>query len=195
MLNIIWCLIMLVSIICSFVCGTVSQTTEAIIDGAKNAVEFVISIGSVMALWSGVMSVCEKSGMSGIFSKLLSPVIKVLFLTKDKKTRDAIAMNMTANILGLSNAATPLGIEAMKLLNYENTLKGTASHDMCMLAVINSASIQIIPSTLIAIRASLGSQNPSEIVVPIWITSVIVFLFGVLAVWLSRLCKKGELKQ
>ncbi len=177
---------MLVSIICSFVCGTVSQTAAAILDGAKNAVEFVITIGSVMALWSGVMSVCEKSGMSVLFAKLLSPIIKVLFCTKNKKTQNAIAMNMTANILGLSNAATPLGIEAMKMLNSENPVKSTATHDMCMLAVINSASIQIIPSTLIAIRQSAGASNPSEIVVPVWITSLIVFIFGVLAVWVCR---------
>ena len=188
MLNFIWCAIMLVSIVCSFLCGTVSETATAIMDGAKNAVEFIIKVGSVMALWSGVMAVCEKSGMSKIFAKLLSPLIKVLFTTRNKKTQNAISLNMTANILGLSNAATSLGIEAMKDLHAENGQKNTASHDMCMLAVINSASIQLIPSTLIAIRSQFGAKNPSEIIVPIWITSLIVFIFGVLCV---LLCRKG----
>ena len=182
MLNFIWCAIMLISIVCSFFCGTVSQTATAIMDGAKNAVEFIIKVGSVMALWSGIMAVCEKSGMSKIFAKILSPLIKLLFTTRNKKVQNAISLNMTANILGLSNAATPLGIEAMKALHAENGQKNTASHDMCMLAVINSASIQLIPSSILALRTSYGSFSPADVILPTALATLMSTIVGVLLV-------------
>lgn len=193
MLNIIWCAMIILSVICALFTGNVAQTTAAMLDGAQKAVEFTFTIGGIMALWTGIMSVCEKSGLSDLFAKLLMPVTRALFDTKNKQTHRAIALNMTANILGLSNAATPLGIKAMQMLDKENTgssqsKKGKrASDDMCMLAVINSASIQLIPSTLIAIRRSCGAVDPTDIVVPVWITSVIVFVFGIAAV---KVCKK-----
>ena len=119
-------------------------------------------------------------------------VCKNLFknVKKGSKAEKAIAMNMTANFLGLSNAATPLGIKAMRELKKEST-GDDASDDMCMLSVINSASIQLIPSTLIAIRASMGSENPGEIILPVWIVSVMVALFGICcAKWCEKRSKK-----
>ena len=181
MLNFIWIFLMVISFICAAFTGNMDATSNALIESGFNAIEFLFSIGGMMAMWSGFMSIAEKSGLTDKIAVILSPLIKWLFVTarKDEKYKNAICMNMVANFLGLSNAATPLGIKAMKLLNEKNGNKKTASNDMCMLAVINSASIQLIPSTLIAIRASSGCSDPGAIILPIWIVSLITFVSGV----------------
>lgn len=181
MLNFIWIFLMLFSFICAAITGNMEQTSKALIESGFNAIEFLFSIGGMMAMWSGFMSVAEKSGLTNKIATLLSPLIKWLFegARKDEKCKNAICMNMVANMLGLSNAATPFGLKAMKILDDKNQNKQKASNDMCMLAVINSASIQIIPSTLIAIRASAGCLEPGAIILPIWIVSLVTFICGV----------------
>lgn len=181
MLNFIWIFLMVISFICAAFTGNMEAASNALIESGFNAIEFLFSIGGMMAMWSGFMSIAEKSGLTDKIAVILSPLIKWLFVTarKDEKCKNAICMNMVANFLGLSNAATPLGIKAMKLLNEKNGNKKTAGNDMCMLAVINSASIQLIPSTLIAIRASSGCSDPGAIILPIWIVSLITFVSGV----------------
>lgn len=164
------------------VTGNMENTLHAFLDSGKKAVDFVLSTGGIMAMWSGFMAVAQKSGLAKAISSVLSPVISVLFkgVKKDSPAAGAISMNMVANFLGLSNGATPLGIKAMKELAVLDGNK-RASHNMCMLTIINSASIQLIPSTLIAIRSAMGSGNPGEIILPIWIVSVITAVSGVAA--------------
>ena len=191
MLNIIWAAMMLISFAVAAINGNMEQTMNALLASGGKAVEFLLSIGGIMAMWSGFMAIAEKSGLVDRISDLMSPVIKLLFVgaRNNSECRRAISMNIVANFFGLSNAATPLGIKAMKQLEAQNPHKGTASDDMCMLAVINSASVQLIPSTLIAMRAAAGSASPGSIILPIWIVSVITAATGIC---LAKLCaKKG----
>lgn len=181
MLNIIWTSIMLVSFITASILGNMEATMTALLDSGTKAVELLISIGGIMAMWSGFMAIAEKSGMVDRISDFMSPLIKLLFKSArtDSDCRRAISMNIVANFFGLSNAATPLGLKAMKMLSAKSDRKGVATDDMCMLAVINSASIQLIPSTLIAMRAAAGSVSPGNIILPIWIVSIITAITGV----------------
>lgn len=182
MLNIIWIFLMLISFVCAAITGNMEATGAALVESGASAIEFLISIGGMMAMWSGFMAIAEKSGLTDKIAVVLSPLIKWLFdaAKTDEKCKNAISMNMVANFLGLSNAATPLGLKAMKLLADKNTDRRAASRDMCMLAVVNSASIQLIPSTLIAMRTSAGCTNPGAIILPIWIVSLITASSGIL---------------
>lgn len=187
MLNYIWAFMLIVSFAAACFTGRLPEVSEAVMQGADEAVKLAISIAGIMALWSGVMKIAEKSGLVKIFAVAFMPVIRLLFpeAAKDKEAAGAIAMNITANFFGMGNAATPLGIAAMKKLG-GYMKNGIATNSMCMLAIINSASVQLVPSTLIAIRSSMGSQNPSEIMLPIWIASVITFVAGVIAAKLAE---------
>lgn len=175
LLNYIWGFLVIISIGCGFATGKIDGVTNALFDGSNGAVTTVLSFSGAVVMWCGMLKIAEKSGLTKVFAKLIRPLTRVLFprLDKNSPALAAISMNMLANILGLANAATPLGLKAMNELDRINPKKGTASDEMCMFVVLNTASIQLIPSTLIAIRSSLGSQNPSEIIVPVWITSVI----------------------
>ena len=175
MLNYIWGFLVIISILCGIATGNIDSVTNAAFEGANNAVTTVMSFAGAVVMWCGMLKIAEKSGLTKVFTALIRPLTRVLFpkLDKNSPALAAISMNMIANILGLANAATPLGLKAMSHLDKLNKNKGCASDEMCMFVVLNTASIQIIPSTLIAIRASLGSKNPAEIIVPVWITSVI----------------------
>lgn len=182
MLNCIWVGMLLISFAVSFVTGNVKEVCTAVTEGSAAAVKLALEISGIMAFWTGMMKIAEKSGMVSVIAKLASPLIKFLFpiAKKDAEVCGCIAMNMTANFLGMGNAATPLGIKAMQSLNKYSSF-GKATNSMCMLAVINSASVQLIPSTLIAVRSAYQSNAPSEIMIPIWIVSVITFAAGVVA--------------
>ncbi len=181
LLNYIWSFLIVISLAISLANGTAPKVCSAICEGAGEGIKLAIGIAGIMGFWSGIMKIAEKSGLVRLIAKIFSPVINLIFpeTRKDKELGGAIAMNMTANFFGMGNAATPLGINAMKGLS-RYSIKGVASDSMCMLAVINSASIQLIPSTLIAIRTAMGSSSPSEITVPIWIVSAITFLSGII---------------
>ncbi len=180
MLNIVWTMLILISSAYALATGKGSVLGDAFFAGAENAVSFVLKIGAFMIMWQGIMSVAEKSGLSKKAADLLSPVICRLFDGIKKGSRAAllVANNITANILGLSNAATPMGMEAMKELS-KKSKDGIATNDMCLLAIINSASLQLVPSTLIAMRTTHLSSSPSEITVPIWIVSAMTISFAI----------------
>lgn len=169
------------SVIVSVFKGNVEQTVNAAFSGANQAVETVVGFLGVMCMWMGLMKIAEMSGLISIFSRFISPVTRIIFpkVKKDSPAQKAISMNIVANILGLGNAATPLGIKAMEMLNKSNPNPKTATNEMCMLVVLNTASIQLIPSTLIALRSSFGSENPSEIILPVWISSVITAVIAI----------------
>lgn len=181
MLNVIWSVLIVVSVIYGIATGRGAEVGNAFFDGASSCVSFIIKTGSVMVMWQAMLNIAEKGGLSKKLADLLAPVICRLFDNVRKGSRSAmlIANNVTANMLGLSNAATPMGMEAMKELS-KKSLHGTATDDMCLLAVINSASLQLIPSTLIAMRSANQSASPGEITVPIWIVSALTVTFAVI---------------
>ncbi|HID37954.1 MAG TPA: nucleoside recognition protein [Calditrichaeota bacterium] len=160
------------------------QVTTAAIDASKTAVEIAIGLIGIMALWLGIMKVAEEAGMIRILARMVEPITKRLFPTipKDHPAIGAMLMNIAANMLGLSNAATPLGLKAMEELDELNPQKGQATDDMITFLVINTSAITLIPATAIAIRASLGSANPQQIVIPSIIAASMATLVGVTTV-------------
>ncbi len=183
MMNYIWVFMIVGSYLYSFFAGTTDAVTQSVFLGAEKATELVLSLVGMMCLWTGLLEVAEKAGITKRVEKLLSPVTKLLFPTipDNSPAKSAIVMSMTANILGLSNAATPLGIVAMKHLNARNLTPHSATDEMCMFVVINTASITLIPSTLLTLRTAAGSLAPFEILVPVWICSFLSVSAGILA--------------
>ncbi len=183
MLNYIWCGMVVISFVCAVFTGRIESVTNGAMEGAASAVETCAGLLGSMCLWTGIAKIAEHSGLVEVFAKLLRPVTKIIFpkLKKDSPAMRAIVMNMVANILGMGNAATPLGISAMKELDRLNRGRSCASDEMCMFVVINTASIQLIPATVISLRQMYGSQSPAEIVIPVWICSIISVIIGVTA--------------
>lgn len=136
-----------------------------------------------MCLWSGIMKIVQKTTLVTKLTSFLKPIMKLLFpdLKKEDNAYKEISMNMVANILGLGNAATPLGLKAMKTMQEDNPKKDTLTNSMAMFIIINTASIQLIPTTVIAIRSSLGSQNPTSIIIPVWIATICAAIAGIVS--------------
>ncbi len=188
-MNYVWCFMIIVSLIYSFFNGTVEQTFAAATDAAAKSVEVVLSFAGIMCLWSGVLQICDASGISGIIKKALSPLLGLLFRNlSDESAKNLITMNITANLLGMGNAATPSGIAAMKRLDEINGKKISPSYEMCVFTVLNTCALSFVPSTVIAMLSGAGSQNPTAIIVPVWIVSVISLCAGLIAVRL--LCRR-----
>lgn len=182
-MNYLWSGFILISIIVSFFNGRISEVSTAAMDGAKETVEMLISLTGIMCFWMGMMEIAVRSGAVKKLSEFLKPVVKLLFPdVKSEKAKDAVLMNMTANILGIGNAATPFGLKAMEELNKENFNKGTASNSMCRFVLINTASIQLIPTTIFALRGNFGSQDPFSITTAVWISSVLALISGILVI-------------
>ncbi len=189
-MNIIWSGIIIISFIFAILGGNLSETLTAGLSGAASAVEVLFSFAGIMCFWSGILKVAQEGGAAKFCEKLLSPIIRRLF--PNVKNRKNITMNIIANLLGMGNAATPAGVSAMCELDQENGEKEHPSHEMCRFAVMNTASLQIFPTTVIGILASLGSENPYSIVPYIWICSVISLCCGLFAERI--LSKRGEKK-
>lgn len=181
MINVIWFFILIFGIGVGLITGRGEIVSKSIITTAGSTVEFVIKLVGIMCVWCGVMKIAEKSGLTEKLAKLLRPVLKLIFkeAAKDEKAMGAIIMNLTANMMGLSNAATPFGIKAMEEMDRLNPNKGTASNDMSLFLVLNAACIQLVPTTVISVRAASGSQNPGEFIIPALIASVIAAVMGV----------------
>lgn len=174
MLNIIWPIFIIVSFIYAILNGRVAEVNNSIFESTKLAVELSISLLGTICLWNGIMQIASKTNIVKHLSKLLNPIMKKLFpdINKEEKVHEEITMNMIANIMGLGNAATPLGLKAMKSMQKKNKDKNRLSNSMAMFIVINTASIQLIPTTVIAIRSSLGSSNPTAMIIPVWIATI-----------------------
>ena len=193
MLNIIWAGMILLSIVVSIFTGRLEAVAAAAVSGAADAVTLSIELLGIMCLWNGLMTIAEKSKLVEKFSSCLRPIFKRLFPGLDPKGKSAsfILLNMTANFLGLGNAATPLGLQAMHSLHNDNGGGSTASRHMVMFVVLNTASFQLIPTTVISLRAANGSAAASEIILPVWIASAFAIIFGICAV---KLFEKTERK-
>lgn len=166
MINYIWFFMIAIGVLVGIINGRMAEISKAIIDSAQTAVTISIGLVGVMALWLGIMKIADKSGLTDIIAKLLKPIIIRLFpdVPKDHPAISAIIMNISANMLGLGNAATPFGIKAMEYLQVLNK-KDSASNAMGRFLVINTASIQFIPAVMVGIRASLGAKNPADFVI------------------------------
>jgi len=159
-------------------------TNEGIIKYAKIAVELAIGLIGIMALWLGIMKIAEQAGLVAKLAGLLKPVTTRLFpdVPADHPAMGAMIMNISANMLGLANAATPLGLKAMEELNKLNKKLGTATDAMCTFLVINTSNVQLIPATVIAIRASAGSSNPTDILGPVIVATTVNTIVGIVTV-------------
>ena len=181
MLNLVWPIFIIISFSYAIFSGNLQNLNSSIFDSVESAVNLSITMLGTMCLWSGIINVAANTKIMKGMNKLLKPIVKFLFpeIRENKKAQNEISMNMVANILGLGNAATPLGLKAMDTLQEENKNKQELSNSMIMLIVINTASIQIIPTTIIAIRSSLGAENPTSIIVPVWIATICAAIVGV----------------
>ena len=181
MLNLVWPIFIIISFSYAIFSGNLQNLNSTIFDSVESAVNLSITMLGTMCLWSGIINVAVNTSIMKFMNKLLKPIIKFLFpeIKQNEKAQNEILMNIVANILGLGNAATPLGLKAMETLQEENKNKQELSNSMIMLIVMNTASIQIIPTTIIAIRSSLGSENPTSIIVPVWIATICAAIAGV----------------
>ena len=177
--------IVLLSVIFAAVSGRGAELAAAVPQGAQAGVTLAISMAGSICLWSGVGKLMEATGVTGILSKLLAPLLKRLFpgTKKDPALSGDLSANICANFLGLGNAATPMGIRATRRM-LDPDRPGLATDEMCRLIVLNTASIQLIPANVAAVRAGLGCATPFDILPAVWITSLCSAGMGLIAAWL-----------
>lgn len=194
-MNYVFFLLIVLSIITSFINGRTEELVNAMLQGCNTAVKIAFSLIGIMAFWLGVMRIAEKSGLITIISKLIYPIIKPLFkdIKKDSPAIGDITMSLSANALGLTNAATPIGLKVMKELQEENKTKDVATDNMCMFLAMNTAGFQIIPATVIAILTGLGATNATKIILPTLIVTTLSFITAILiALVFRKIWKKQE---
>jgi len=181
-MNVLWLIMICVSIICAIFTGNLEAFTKSIFDGAKSAVEVSLYLLGIVSVWMGITKILEDSGLIYRIAHLFKPLICRLFknIPDDHPSITAITLNVLANLFGLGNAATPLGIQAMQDLDSLNQEKGTITPEMMTFIVINTASIQLIPFSVIGILASYGNSNPAAIVFPVLIATAISTLTALL---------------
>lgn len=181
MLNILWPIFIILSFMYALISGKVNEINNGIFESISDAIELSITFLGTICLWNGIMEIVKKTSLIEKLTNFLKPLVNFLFpdLKKNENAKQEISMNMIANILGLGNAATPLGLKAMKTMQKENKKKDTLSNVMMMFIVINTASIQLIPTNVIAIRTSLQSENATSIIVPVWIATIIAAVVGI----------------
>lgn len=181
-MNYIWYALIVISIVFAAFHGTLNEVVNSIFTGAQLAVKIVLTLLGIMTFWLGIMKIAEKSGIVEFISKLLNPLARLIFpeIPKNSSITGDIAMNFSANALGLANAATPIGIKAMEGLQEINEDKESASDSMCTLLAMNTAGFQLIPATVIAILAANGSNNPTEIIIPTLIVTSTAFISAII---------------
>ena len=175
-------IMVLFSLVFGILNGSITALAPAALEGAKDAVTLCLTLCGMICLWSGVMELMRRSGLSEKLSKLLRPVLTRLYPTaaKERETLDALSSNVSANLLGLGNAATPAGIKAAKGLKRLSGID-SASDELCLLVVMNTASITLLPTTVASLRASLGSAAPFDILPAVWLASLFSVSCGIFA--------------
>ncbi len=181
MLNIIWPLFIAVSFLYAFFSGNIEKVSNGIFESLSDVVNLSLTFLGTMCLWNGIMEIAKKTTLIKKLTIFLKPVINFLFpeLKENEQAKEEISLNIIANILGLGNAATPLGLKAMKTMQKENKNKSTLTNSMAMFILINTASIQLIPTNVIAIRNSLNSSAPTQIIFPVWIATIIAAVISI----------------
>lgn len=180
-MSILWVGMVVISLVCGLATGRSEAVASAAVTGAADGVELCLSMAGILCLWMGVMEVMRRSGLSEKLSRLLRPVLRRLYpdFAEDNKVMDTVSANVSANLLGLGNAATPLGLEASRLMAQRTP--GIASDSLCMLVVCNTASIQLIPTTVASLRAAAGSSSPFDILPAVWLASILSVTVGITA--------------
>ena len=177
----VWTAMVLISVVCGMATGQTGEVAAAAMEGARAAVELCLSMAGVLCLWTGVMEVLRRSGALEGLTRLLRPVLGRLYpeFARDREVMDALSANTAANLLGLGNAATPLGIQAARGMAKRSP--GTASDALCMLVVCNTASIQLIPATVAGVRSAAGCETPFDILPAVWLASALSVTVGILS--------------
>ena len=183
MLNKIWPFFIIISFLYAIYSGNIFSINDAIFKSADQTVELCLTMFGTLCLWNGIMKIAIKTSMIEKLTKILKPIISFIFpeIKNDTKITKEISMNMVANILGLGNASTPLGLKAMDSMQKINKNKLKLSNSMAMFILINTASLQIIPTTVISIRSSLGSENPTKIIFAVWVATITAFSTAIIA--------------
>lgn len=195
MLNIIWPIFIIISFCYAIFSGNINQLNDSIFSSTSESVNLCISLLGTICLWNGIMQIANKTSVIDKLTRVLKPLMKFLFpdIDENSKVHKEISMNIVANMLGLGNAATPLGLKAMKSMQKENKDKNILTNSMITFIVLNTASMQLIPTTVIAIRSSMGSKNPTEIIFPVWIATICAAIAGITATKVFiKLSNKGK---
>lgn len=192
-MNYIFFLLIAISIVIGILNGRIDEVSSSMLTACDTAVKIALSLIGIMAFWLGIMRVAEKAGFVQLIAKILKPISKILFkdVKEDSPVVGDIAMSISANALGLTNAATPIGLKVMKELQEDNLQKDEATDSMCMFLGMNTAGFQIIPATVIAVLVGVGSPNPSEIIIPTLIVTTLSFLTAIItALILKKIWRK-----
>ena len=192
LMSYIWTAMIALSLLAAVVTGRGGELASAVSQGAQAGITLVISLAGSICLWTGVGRLMEKAGVTGALSRLLKPLLGRLFPSsrQDPQLAGSLSANVCANFLGLGNAATPMGIQAAQRLAHRSR-DGIATDELCRLIVLNTASIQLIPATVAAVRSSLGCSSPFDILPAVWVTSLCSAGLGVTAAWIiGKLWKK-----
>lgn len=189
----IWTGMVVCALLCGLCTGNLPAVAAAALDGAQSAVELSLSMAGILCLWSGVMEMLNACGVSAMIASLFRPLLRHLLpqASRDPETLAAVSANVSANLLGLGNAATPLGIQAA--CRMARGCGGTASDELCLLVVLNTASIQLLPTTVASVRAACGSAAPFDILPAVWISSIASVTVGLLTARLLSHRKGGSL--
>ena len=187
----VWTGMVVISLVFGMISGNLNGVANAAIEGAQSAIELSISMAGVMCLWSGVMEVMNVCGLSDWLARGFRPILGRLFpeASRDSETLAALSANVSANLLGLGNAATPLGIRAARRMACG--CGGVASNELCLLVVLNTASIQLLPTTIASLRAASGCETPFDILPAVWMASVLSVATGLLTAKLLSIGRKG----
>lgn len=191
-MNYVFPILLILSFISAVATGKVAELSQSVISGAEDAVQLLLRLVSMLCLWGGIMEIGDKSGLTSLFSKFMYPVVSLIFprLRKEKYVLEAISMNITANVLGLGNAATPLGLEAMRRLQSVNSNTEFASDEMVVFVVMNTAAMHIIPTTVATMRGQYGSADPMEIMPAAFLTSFCALMTAIIMAKLGNRLKR-----
>ncbi len=181
-MNWIFYILILISVVAGVVNGRLEAVVNSILSGAELSVKVAFSLIGIMAFWLGMMKIAEKSGLIAFISRLIKPITKLLFseIPEDSPAMGDIAMSLSANAFGLSNAATPIGIKAMEEMQEHNIDKKSESNAMCMFLAMNTAGFQLIPATVIAVLVGIGYKNPAVIIAPTLLVTSIAFVSAII---------------
>mgnify|MGYP000655920326 FL=1 len=195
MMNYVWPVMILFAFVSAIVTGSMSGLSAAVIQGGQDAVSLLLRLVAMLCLWGGIMEIAESAGITRAFSRILSPVLKLIFprLKKEDYALEAVSMNITANVLGLGNAATPLGLEAMRRLQEINADPLTASDEMVVFVVMNTAAMHIVPTTVATLRGQYGSQSPMAIMPASILTSFCALTVAITCAKLGNRLRKKRL--
>ncbi len=190
-MNYLWPILIIISLFFAIISGNITNLNNSIFNSVSDVVNLSLTLVGNMCLWCGLMAIIKQTKIMSFLMKILRPLLNWLYpdARSNKDAMEAISINTVSNFLGIGNAATPAGLKAMDELQKENPKKDELSNSMIMLIVLNTTSIQLIPTTAIAVRAALGSPMPSNIIVPIWISTLAGTLTGII---LTKLLLKEE---